>query len=150
MIYFIDFDFTVADTSITKSCSGNYKEKQKLIPQYKIYKEAVDFLEQNENNPVCIVSGNVGSTIKKTIRHFNLPISEDNVVGYRQGMPMGNLKRKIAVINEAIRKFNLADRKEEITYIGDEEDDKIACNVIGINFQKTEWNNKQRTITLNN
>ena len=141
MVYFIDFDFTIADTSINSVCSGNYKEKQKLIPQYKIYKEAVDFLEQNENNTVYIVSGNVGSTIKKTIRHFNLPISEDNVVGYRQGMPMQNLKRKIAVINEAIRKFNLADRKAEITYIGDEEDDKIACNVIGINFQKTEWNN---------
>ena len=47
MIYFIDFDFTIADTSITKSCSGNYKEKQKLIPQYKIYKVAVDFLLQN-------------------------------------------------------------------------------------------------------
>ena len=47
MIYFIDFDFTIADTSINSVCSGNYKEKQKLIPQYKIYKEAVDFLLQN-------------------------------------------------------------------------------------------------------
>lgn len=141
MIYFIDFDFTIADTSITKSCSGNYKEKQKLIPQYKIYKEAVDFIVQNENNPVYIVSGNVGSTIKKTIKYFNLPISEDSVIGYRQGMPMQNLKRKIAVINEAIRKFNLENRKEEITYIGDEEDDKTASEIIGIKYIKTEWNN---------
>lgn len=140
MIYFIDFDYTIADTSINSVCSGNYKEKQKLIPQYKIYKEAVDFITQNENNTVYIVSGNVGSTIKKTIRHFNLPISEDNVVGYRQGMPMQNLKRKIAVINEAIRKFNLADRKEEITYIGDEEDDKTASEIIGINFKYSEFN----------
>lgn len=140
MIYFIDFDYTIADTSINSVCSGNYKEKQKLIPQYKIYKEAVDFITQNENNTVYIVSGNVGSTIKKTIRHFNLPISEDSVVGYRQGMPMQNLKRKIAVINEAIRKFNLADRKEEITYIGDEEDDKTASEIIGINFKYSEFN----------
>lgn len=140
MIYFIDFDFTIADTSINSVCSGNYKEKQKLIPQYKIYKKAVDFIEQNKNNPVYIVSGNVGSTIKKTIKYFNLPISEDKVIGYRQGMPMQNLKRKIAVINEAIRKFNLEDRKEEITYIGDEEDDKTACEIIGINYIKTEWN----------
>lgn len=92
MIYFIDFDYTIADTSINSVCSGNWKEKQKLIPQYKIYKEAVDFLFDIKNNPVYIVSGNVGSTIKKTIRYFNLPISEDNVVGYRQGMPMQNLK----------------------------------------------------------
>lgn len=139
MIYFIDFDYTIADTSINSVCSGNYKEKQKLIPQFKIYDKAVKFLEDNKNNPVYIVSGNVGSTIKKTIKYFNLPISEDKVVGYRQGMPMDNLKRKIAVINEAIRKFNLADRKEEITYIGDEEDDKTACEIIGIKYIKTEW-----------
>lgn len=140
MIYFIDFDYTIADTSINSVCSGNYKEKQKLIPQYKIYKEAVDFITQNENNPVYIVSGNVGSTIKKTIKYFNLPISEDKVIGYRQGMPMQNLNRKIAVINEAIRKFNLADRKEEITYIGDEEDDKTACEITGINFRLSTFN----------
>ena len=142
MIYFIDFDFTIADTSINSVCSGNYKEKQKLIPQYKIYNEAADFLEQNENNPVYIVSGNMKSTIQLTLEYFKIPFNSNNIVGYRRGMPMNNLKRKIAVINEAIRKFNLADRKEEITYIGDEEDDKTACNVIGINFQLTEWNNK--------
>lgn len=142
MIYFIDFDFTIADTSINSVCSGNWKEKQKLIPQYKIYSKAVDFLEQNENNPVYIVSGNMKSTIQLTLDYFKIPFNSNNIVGYRRGMPMQNLKRKIAVINEAIRKFNLADRKEEITYIGDEEDDKTACNVIGINFQQTEWNNK--------
>lgn len=141
MVYFIDFDFTIADTSINSVCSGNYKEKQKLIPQYKIYDKAILFLEKHKNNPVYIVSGNVGSTIKKTIKYFKLPISEDNVVGYRQGMPMDNLKRKIAVINEAIKRFNLEDRKEEITYIGDEEDDKTACNQIGINFLLSDWDN---------
>lgn len=72
MIYFIDFDYTIADTSINSVCSGNYKEKQKLIPQYKIYKEAVDFLEQNENNPVYIVSGNMKSTIQLTLDYFKL------------------------------------------------------------------------------
>lgn len=142
MIYFIDFDFTIADTSINSVCSGNYKEKQKLIPQYKIYSEAIDFLVQNKNNPVYIVSGNMKSTIQLTLEYFKIPFNSNNIVGYRRGMPMQNLKRKIAVINEAIRKFNLEDRKEEITYIGDEEDDKTACNVIGINFQLTEWNNK--------
>lgn len=140
MIYFIDFDYTIADTSITKSCSGNYKEKQKLIPQYKIYKEAVDFLEQNENNSVYIVSGNMKSTIQLTLDYFKIPFNSNNIVGYRRGMPMENLKRKIAVINEAIRKFNLADRKEEITYIGDEEDDKTASEIIGINFKYSEFN----------
>ena len=52
MIYFLDFDYTIADTSINSVCNGNWKQKQKLIPQYKIYKEAIDFLVQNENNPV--------------------------------------------------------------------------------------------------
>lgn len=140
MIYFIDFDYTIADTSINSVCSGNYKEKQKLIPQYKIYKKAVDFLEQNENNPVYIVSGNMKSTIQLTLDYFKIPFNSNNIVGYRRGMPMQNLKRKIAVINEAIRKFNLADRKEEITYIGDEEDDKTACEITGINFRLSTFN----------
>ena len=140
MIYFLDFDFTIADTSITEGCSGNYKEKQKLIPQFKIYDKTVEFLEQHKNNPVYIVSGNVGSTIKKTIKHFKLPISENNVVGYKQGMPMQNLQRKIAVINEAIKRFKLEDKLNEITYIGDEDDDKTACNMIGINFIFSNFN----------
>lgn len=140
MIYFIDFDYTIADTSINSVCSGNYKEKQKLIPQYKIYKEAVDFLVQNENNPVYIVSGNMKSTIQLTLDYFKIPFNPNNIVGYRRGMPMQNLKRKIAVINEAIRKYNLDDRKEETTYIGDEEDDKTACEIIGIKFKLVDWN----------
>lgn len=140
MIYFIDFDYTIADTSINSVSSGNYKEKQKLIPQYKIYKEAVDFITQNENNPVYIVSGNMKSTIQLTLEHFKIPFNSNNIVGYRRGMPMENLKRKIAVINEAIRKFNLENRKEEITYIGDEEDDKTACNIVGIKFKLSTFN----------
>lgn len=139
MIYFLDFDFTIADTSITSVCSGNYKEKQKLIPQFRIYKEAVDFLNSHAKDPVYIVSGNVGSTIKKAIKYFNLPISEDRVVGYRQGMPMQNLQRKIAVIKAAIKKFKLEDKLNEIVYIGDEEDDKIASEIIGIKYIKTSW-----------
>lgn len=140
MIYFIDFDYTIADTSIMKSCIGNYKEKQKLIPQITIYKEAIDFINNLDKEEVYIVSGNVGSTIKKAIKYFNLPISEDRVVGYRQGMPMQNLKRKIAVIKEAIKKFKLEDKLNEITYIGDEIDDKTACKIVGINFKYSEFN----------
>lgn len=139
MIYFIDFDYTIADTSIMKSCIGNYKEKQKLIPQITIYKEAIDFINNLDKEEVYIVSGNVGSTIKKAIKYFNLPISEDRVVGYRQGMPMQNLQRKIAVIKAVIKKFKLEDKLNEIVYIGDEEDDKIASEIIGIKYIKTSW-----------
>lgn len=139
MIYFIDFDYTIADTSITEGCSGNYKEKQKLIPQFIIYNKAVEFLKKHKDN-CYIVSGNVGSTIKKTIKFFNIPIEENRVVGYRQGMPMDNLKRKIAVIKQAIKQFNLEDKLEEITYIGDESDDETACNIVGINFNYSEFN----------
>lgn len=70
MIYFIDFDYTIADTSIMKSCIGNYKEKQKLIPQITIYKEAIDFINNLDKEEVYIVSGNVGSTIKKAIKQY--------------------------------------------------------------------------------
>lgn len=141
MIYFIDFDGTIADTSITKECQGDYKEKQKLIPQFIIYDEAVEFIKEAISNgdAVYIVSGNVGSTIKKTIKHFHIPISEDNVVGYRQGMPMNNLQRKIAVIKEAIKKYNLQDRKEEIIYIGDEADDITASELTGITSTYPKW-----------
>ena len=138
MIYFIDFDFTIADTSITEGCSGNYKEKQKLIPQFIIYEKAVKFIETHKDN-CYIVSGNVGSTIKKTIKYFNLPIDPDNVIGYRQGMPMENLKRKIAVIQFAIKHFHLEDRLNEIIYIGDEEDDETASKAIGINYKYPDW-----------
>lgn len=139
MIYFIDFDFTIADTLILKNAVGNYKDKQKLIPQITIYKEAIEIL----NTEDCyIVSGNVGSTIKKAIKHFNLPISEDRVVGYRQGMPMQNLQRKIAVIKEAIKKFKLEDKLNEIVYLGDEEDDKTASEITGIKFRLADWGDK--------
>ena len=138
MIYFIDFDFTIADTSITEGCSGNYKEKQKLIPQFIIYDKAVKFIEKHKDN-CYIVSGNVGSTIKKTIKFFNLPIEENRVVGYHQGMPMDNLKRKIAVIKQAIKQFNLEDKLEQITYIGDETDDETASKAIGINYKYPYW-----------
>ena len=143
MIYFIDFDYTIADTSITEDCKGNYKDKQKLIPQFRIYPEAIKFIESAiaKGNEVYIVSGNVGSTIKKTIKYFNLPIDPNNVIGYRQGMPMDNLKRKIAVIKFAINYFNLEDRLSEIEYIGDEPDDETACNIIGINYYYPDWIN---------
>ena len=141
MIYFIDFDYTIADTSITRCCSGNYKEKQKLIPQFKIYPEAIEFIESAiaKGDEVYIVSGNVGSTIKKTIKYFKLPIDPNNVIGYRQGMPMDNLKRKIAVIREAIKQFKLEDKLTEIIYIGDEADDITASQFVGINARYAEW-----------
>lgn len=141
MICFIDFDGTIADTSITKEYQGNYKEKQKLIPQFIIYNEAVDFIKEATSNGdvIYIVSGNVGSTIKKTIKYFHLPISEENVVGYRQGMPMHNLQRKIAVIKEAIKKYNLQGRKEEIIYVGDEVDDITASELMGISSTYPKW-----------
>ncbi len=140
MIYFIDFDYTIADTSVTEDCKGNYKEKQKLISQFHIYPEAIKFIEGTiSKGAVYIVSGNVGGTIKKTIKYFKLPIDPNNVIGYRQGMPMDNLKRKIAVIKFAINYFNLEDRLTEIVYIGDEKDDETACNLIGINYKYPDW-----------
>lgn len=140
MIYFIDFDFTIADTSVCNGiASNNYKKKQKLIPQYRIYKEALELIENanKDNIPIYVVSGNVGSTIKQTIDHFNLPLKKENVIGYCRFMPMDNLQRKIAVINRAISKYQLD--KEDIIYIGDDLDDYTACETVGIKFKKADW-----------
>jgi len=111
-----------------------------LIPQYRIYPQALQFInEANANGiPIYIVSGNVGSTIKQTIYYFKLPLKKENVIGYCRFMPMDNLKRKIAVINKAITKHNLA--KEDIIYIGDETDDYTACKTVGIKFRQADWN----------
>lgn len=89
----------------------------------------------------------MGSTIKKAIKHFKIPIKESSVYGYRQVMPMDNLRRKIAVINFAIRSLGLENRKGEILYIGDEEDDKTACRTVGINF--TYANEAMQTESIN-
>lgn len=140
MTYLLDFDYTIADTSVCSGiASNNFKEKQKLIPQYRIYSEALEFINNANANgiPIYIVSGNVGSTIKQTIDYFQLPLKKENVIGYCRFMPMDNLKRKIAVINKAITKHHL--NKEDIIYIGDEIDDYTACKTVGIKFKKTDW-----------
>lgn len=67
-------------------------------------------------------------------------ISEENKDKIADIKPMQNLKRKIAVINEAIKRFKLEDKLNEITYIGDEIDDKTACKIVGINFKYSEFN----------
>ena len=48
---------------------------------------------------------------------------------------MKNLPRKIRVIQEALK--NIED-KEQVVYIGDEEDDRLACEEVGIRFEP-EW-----------
>lgn len=138
MIYFIDFDGTIADTSVMKEAQGTWKDKQKLIPQISLYPEVIAMIEEfnAETDQVYIVSGNVGSSIKKAIKHFGIPIKESNVYGYRQGMPMENLRRKIAVIRYAIRALGLENQLDEILYIGDEDDDSTACQTIGIHFRR--------------
>lgn len=134
MIYFLDFDYTIGDTSPLKKCSS-WKEAQKFIPEIKVYPKALEFIEiANKNgDTVYIVSGNVGSTIKQTIQHFKIPISLENVYGYRFGYPMQNLQRKFKVIQEALKHI---DDKSQVIYIGDEEDDEKACQLLGIKFEQ--------------
>ena len=74
------------------------------------------------------------SHIVKTLNLFKIPFTDKRIIGYRRGMPMDNLQRKIRVINDAIKRFKLEERKEEIVYIGDEEDDLKACQEVGIKF----------------
>lgn len=117
MIYFIDFDGTLFET------------KNRIIPDYIPNEKAIELL-----NNSYIVSGNLKSKIIETLNFFLIEHNPKHIIGYLRGMPMDNLKRKIAVIKRAIKQFNLEDRLNEITYIGDEEDDEFACIYCGINF----------------
>lgn len=118
MIYFIDFDGTL------------FESKDRVIPDFTPNKKAIEMLDNNS----YIVSGNLKSHIIKTLNYFQIPFSDKRIIGYRRGMPMQNLQRKIRVINDAIKRFKLQDKLGEITYIGDEEDDLKACQEIGIRF----------------
>lgn len=133
MNYLLDFDMTIADTSALKKYP-NWKEAQKHIEEIKIFDKAIEFINKvkQKGDSVFIVSGNVGSTIKKTIDHFNIPIPKENVFGYKWGYPMENLKRKIRVISDAL---NVLNSKVNVLYIGDEKDDLKACNELGIKFE---------------
>lgn len=118
MIYFIDFDGTLFET------------KNRLICDYIPIEKGIEMLDKDS----YIVSGNLKSHIIETLNHFHISYPDKRIIGYRRGMPMDNLKRKIRVINDAIKRFELEDKKEGITYIGDETDDYLACQEIGINF----------------
>lgn len=133
MTYFLDFDFTIADTTPLKK-GKDWKDAQRYVPEISIYPEAVEFIESSNNNgdSVYIVSGNVGSTIKKVVTHFNIPVKLENIYGYRFGYPMKSLQRKIRVIQEALKNI---ENKEEVVYIGDTIEDETACKELGIKFQ---------------
>ena len=131
MIYFIDFDGTLFDTSVINDFKGSWKEKGTLIKSYIPIEKGISLLKDDNS---FIISGNLKSHIKATLDYFKIPYDDKRIIGYRRGMPTNNLERKIAVINDAIKRFNLQDGKDEITYIGDEEDDLKACQKIGIKF----------------
>ena len=118
MIYFIDFDGTLFET------------KQRLIPDFIPNEKAIELLDNNS----YIVSGNLKSKIIETLNYFQIPFNEKRIIGYRRGCPMQNLPRKIRVINDAIKRFKLESKLNEIVYIGDETDDLKACETIGIKF----------------
>ena len=120
-IILFDMDMTLVDSSIAKQYCKNYKEVQKHISEFSLYegiKESIDKLA--EQHTIYIVSGNVGSTVKKVIQHFNLNITLENVYGYRQGYPMENLARKIKVMQVAIDAIlqSLQITKSDLLYIG--------------------------------
>lgn len=132
MIYFLDFDFTIADTTALLK-GAIWRVAQQFMPEITIFPNAVEFINGaiQRGDEVFIVSCNVGSTIKLAVDHFNIPIKKENVFGYRWGYPMENLKRKVRVIQEALKHV---EDKNEVVYIGDDEDDAIACQEIGIRF----------------
>lgn len=145
-IILFDMDMTLVDSSIAKQYGKNYKEVQKHISEFSVFEDVKEVIEQlSEEHFIYIVSGNVGSTVKKVIQYFNLNIPLGNVYGYRQGYPMENLARKKKVMQVALdnilQTHNIS--KSDIIYIGDEVDDYRACQEYGVNFVGCQWGNDE-------
>lgn len=139
-------DMTLVDSSIAKQYGKNYKEVQKHISEFSLYEGIKEVVQQlSEQYLIYIVSGNVGSTIKKVIQYFHLNIPLENVYGYRQGYPMENLARKKKVMQVALdnilQTHNIS--KSDIIYIGDEADDYRACQEYGVYFVGCLWGNDE-------
>lgn len=82
-IILFDMDMTLVDSSIAKQYGKNYKEVQKHISEFSVFYGIKEVIEQlSEQHIIYVVSGNVGSTIKKVIQYFNLNIPLENVFGY--------------------------------------------------------------------
>ena len=145
-IILFDMDMTLIDSSIAKQYGKNYKEVQKHISEFSLYEGIKEVVQQlSEQYIIYIVSGNVGSTIKKVIQYFQLNIPLENVYGYRQGYPMENLARKKKVMQVAIDSIlqthhNL---KSDIIYIGVEVSDYKACLEYGVEFVGCLWGNEE-------
>lgn len=145
-VILFDMDMTLVDSSIAKQYGKNYKEVQKHISEFSVFDGIREVIEQlSEQHIIYVVSGNVGSTIKKVIQYFNLNIPLENVYGYRQGYPMENFARKKKVmqvaIEDIIKTHNVSEK--DIIYIGDEIDDYRACQYAGIKFIGCLWGNDE-------
>ena len=145
-ILFFDFDMTLFDTSVAKQYGKDYKEVQKHISDFVLYEGIGNVLQVlSEHYILYVVSGNVGSTIKKAIQHFALDIPQENVIGYRQGYPMENTARKRKVLQVAVEQvldtYHIS--KNDITYIGDEIVDFQVCNELGIPSIGCLWGNTE-------
>ena len=144
-IILFDMDMTLVDSSIAKQYGKNYKEVQKHISEFSVFYGIKEVIEQlSEQHIIYVVSGNVGSTIKKVIQYFNLNIPLENVFGYRQGYPMENLARKKVMqvaIDNILQTHNIS--KSDIIYIGDELDDYEACQDSSIDFIGCVWGNDE-------
>lgn len=145
-VILFDMDMTLVDSSIAKQYGKNYKEVQKHISEFSIFDGIKEVIAQlSEQHIMYVVSGNVGSTIKKVIQYFNLNIPLENVYGYRQGYPMENFARKKKVmqvaIEDIIKTHNVSEK--DIIYIGDEIDDYRACQYAGIKFIGCLWGNDE-------
>ena len=145
-ILFFDFDMTLFDTSVAKQYGKDYKEVQKHISDFVLYEGIRDVIQLlSEHYILYVVSGNVGSTIKKAIQHFALNIPLENVIGYRQGYPMENTARKRKVLQVAVEQVldTCHINKNDITYIGDEIADLIVCRELDIEFIGCLWGNTE-------
>lgn len=145
-IIIFDWDMTLVDSTLAKQYGNNYREVQKHISEFSIFEGIKEVIEQlSEHHIIYVVSGNVGSTIKKVIQYLNLNIPLENVHGYRQGYPMENLARKKKVMQVAldciIQTHSVS--KSDILYIGDEADDYTVCQEYGVHFVGCLWGNNE-------
>ena len=83
-IILFDMDMTLVDSSIAKQYGKNYKEVQKHISEFAVFDGIKEVIEQlSEQHIIYVVSGNVGSTIKKVALANilqNLNISKSDII----------------------------------------------------------------------
>ena len=134
---FFAFDMTIADNAVAKGL--NFKDAQKLIPQFKVYDGIKDAIESLNSKGIAtsVVTCNVESTIKEAIKTLGLPDCL-HISGFRFRMKREPYACKTKAINHALREEGIF--PWEALYVGADENDVTVCKELGVPCVIVNWN----------